>query len=177
MTRALIIILTLCTAPAQAADIFGRIDYLQATNAHLISRPWSGHFEALNGTHFNHPEFYKNRRPELNLKSGVAVVRRRNLKASLTLHYDHGYASDLYEAAPYLGLGVGVLYAPRDNLLVSFYAFDVAQIGGKVRERPCYDDFRREFHCGTGNAWRDVKEQLNRRFIKPSAYLRITRRF
>lgn len=51
------------------------------------------------------------------------------------------------------------------------------QLGGKVRERPCHDGFRRAFHCGTGLPWTDAAPHLKQRAVTPLAKLTIDWRF
>ena len=96
--------------------IFTELDYLIVQDEHLTSSPWSGNFTAINGKAFKVTEFYKNRRPEMNIKTGISLYYRKSKDVFLT-----------------------------------FEAHDILQINNGVKERPCYDAFRREFHCGTGS--------------------------
>lgn len=158
----------------QPHPMLKKIDYLIMHDEHLTSTPWTGHFTALNGKQYQLSQFYKNRRNlAINLKAGIEIFRNANLKISLPVHFDNGYKADLYEAERFLGFGVSVYYAPRKNLFLSFNMVDIVQFGGQTKERPCYDDFRREFHCGTGYAWTDMKHNLDQHHVQTNIQARV----
>lgn len=153
--------------------IFTELDYLIVQDEHLTSSPWSGNFTAINGKAFKVTEFYKNRRPEMNIKTGIALVNRNNLKISIPVHFDNGFKSDLYNASRYLGTGISLYYRKSKDVFLTFEAHDILQINNGVKERPCYDAFRREFHCGTGSPWIDMKNHLNQSEIPNDIKLKV----
>ncbi len=178
----LLILLLAPSTPARAEQInpkfapqpnllLKKIDYLIAQDFHQTSNPWSGYFRALNGKAFKTPTFYENTSLEVNIKTAIEIYRGPNLKLSLPMHFDNGYRAPLYRANTYLGFGVSAYYAPSRKDFITLHLLDVVQFGGKVTERPCYDSFRRAFHCGTGNAWTDVKDYLDGRKVDPIAKL------
>ncbi len=141
------------------------IDYVRVENNHRTSYVWNGHFAALNGDIYDMRDFYRSKRPEINARIGVLAHESARLKVHLPIHFDNGYQADLYEAQPYLGLGVITQWAATDTLVLGFHLHDALQIGGKVRETPCHDSFRRDFHCGTGLPWTDATPFLKRRNV------------
>lgn len=164
-------------APTQPNLLATHVDYLIIADWHQTSRPWSGYFQAVNGKHFATPEFYKSTDVEFNLKTAWELKRTANMKTSLAVHYDHGYRSALYDADPYLGLGLSWYYAPTPKDFLTVHILDVLQTGGRVRESPCFDGFRRAFHCGTGQAWTDVRNELDGRKVEPIFTARWLHRF
>ena len=53
------------------------------------------------------------------------------------------------------GLEIRSFY--KINLKFIFGFNNAFKIGGSIKEKPCYDKFDREFHCGTGQPWIDYK--------------------
>ena len=158
---------------SQQIKIFAKLDYLIIQDEHLTSTPWSGNFTAINGKAFKVTEFYKNHRPEMNIKTGIALVNGKNLKISIPVHFDNGFKSYLYDANRYLGTGLSLYYRKSKDVFLTFEAHDILQINNKVKKRPCYDAFRREFHCGTGSPWVDVKNHLTQSDIPKNIKLKI----
>ena len=146
-----------------SSTIIDKIDYLIVLDLHQTSRPWSGYFLAMNGRAYNVSPFYETKTPELNAKSAIEIYRSGVLKLSIPIHFDNGWRADLYQADRFLGLGLSAYYAPTRKDLITLHLLDIVQLGGQVTEQPCYDSFRREFHCGSGNPWSDVKGRLDGR--------------
>ena len=109
----------------------------------------------------------------MNIKTGIALVNGKNLKISIPVHFDNGFKSYLYDANRYLGTGLSLYYRKSKDIFLTFEAHDILQINNKVKERPCYDAFRREFHCGTGSPWVDVKNHLTQSDIPKNIKLKI----
>ena len=151
--------------------------YLIAGNKHLTSRPWSGAFSAIDGTPHRVEKFYQSTRQQLNFKTALKTWQTRRTKSLLTMHYDNGFAAPLYTAQPYLGLGLSSYIKLGGKTMMSLHALDLWQTGGEITESPCYDGFKREFHCGTGLAWRDVKDHIGERQVDPRFFARIAYRF
>jgi hypothetical protein len=49
------------------------------------------------------------------------------------------------------------------NAVFTWQVENMVQLGGRVRERACYDIYQRAFHCGTGLAWSDYQSSSLRR--------------
>ena len=68
---------------------------------------------------------------------------------------DNGYNSTLIDVDPLYYLSLSTKYhlgKIKNKVIVD----PIIKYGGGVTESPCYDDFRRAFHCGTGLAWSDA---------------------
>ena len=109
----------------------------------------------------------------MKIKTGIALVNGKDLKISVSVHYDNGFKSDLYEAKRYLGTGLSLYYRQSKDVFLTFEAHDILQINNGIKERPCFDAFRREFHCGTGSPWVDVKNNLNQSDIPRKIKLKV----
>ena len=165
------------TSPPPVQHVLAKISYLVARDQHLTSRPWSGRFKALNGDAYFVDEFYTSQRPNFNIKMGLYAAQRNKTRYIINLHYDNGFDAALYDAERYVGLGLSAHRQMSQYSRLSLHLLDVLQLGGKVSERPCYDAFRREFHCGTGLAWRDVKDQIDEQTVDARLLLRLRHRF
>ena len=163
--------------PPPVQQMLAKISYLLASDQHLTSRPWSGVFQALNGDIFRVEQFYHSKNPQFNIKMGLYAAHTKSTAYIINLHYDNGFDSALYDAQPYLGLGLSAHRQLNKYSRLSWHLLDVLQLGGNTRERPCYDTFRREFHCGTGLAWSDVKNRVGADDIKPRFMARLTHLF
>lgn len=160
-------ILLLLPLPAQAGsawaqNMLARLDYLYVHDTHRTSYVWDGRFRAIDGTPYDKHELYISSRPQFNTKLGIKLYDTGTLRLSLPLHYDNGYRAALYDAEPFLGGGLIGRWHYRENLTLGFALHDVVQVGGRLQESPCYDGFRRAFHCGTGLPWTDAKPYLQR---------------
>ena len=62
--------------PPEPLKWLAKIDWLLVQDDHLISRPWSGRFEAYNGDAYDVTALYASRRPPVNLQGGIEVHRR-----------------------------------------------------------------------------------------------------
>ena len=168
----------LLSAPTAKADDFAqiavqRITYIQAESNHLIAPVWSGFFTAYNGTHYDVTSFYESTRVHFNFKTALNIYNTPRLRLDVPMHFDNGYKATLQQTSRYMGLGIAAYGQLRRNLSASLHVFDLLQHGGKTREQPCYDDFSRAFHCGTGHAWTDVADVVNQRYIKPSVQMNL----
>ena len=183
MTRRIIpLLLLLLSLPAHAGDAFlqdllARIDYLQVQDSHRTSYVWSGRFNAMNGDAHDMAHFYRAKRQQFNVQAAIRLHEGPRLRIALPVQMDNGYRADLYQAEPYLGGGLIVQWAATEQLSVSFHLYDALQIGGDVRESPCHDGFRRQFHCGTGLPWSDAGPHLRQSNVVPFGALRLNWRF
>ena len=59
------------------------------------------------------------------------------------------------QTRPMAGLGIGAAIGLGAQTMLSLRAENIIRLGGQTSEQPCYDDFSRRFHCGTGMAWTD----------------------
>lgn len=165
-------------SPAAAADV--QLVSLTAVSQHAASKVWSGRFRGVNGRDYNASAFYKSTKPQLSATGLLMINPQDRFSWLLPISIDAGYHAELYQADPLASIGFGtavsldahsVLTLRVDNLLVS---------GGKISERPCFDSYRRRYHCGSGLAWTDFeKTDFDRRgrLAVPSIEIKFRRRF
>lgn len=158
-------------------NLLARIEYLQVQDSHRTSYVWSGRFNAINGDPYDMAHFYRAKRPQFNVQAAIKLRETPRLRLSLPVQMDNGYAADLYRARPYLGLGLVAQWAATERLVLGFHLHDALQIGGTVRESPCHDGFRRQFHCGTGLPWSDAGPHLRQSNVATFGELRLNWRF
>ena len=132
---------------------------LQAENRHA-GNVWQGYFLGLNGRQYNTSSFYKNRRIGFKAKATFAKTAnqpwgRKPVTWLLPVSLDGGYQAKLYQAEPLLSLGLGAIVKTSSNSLITLRINDAFKVGGDIKEQPCYDSFRRQYHCGSGLAWTD----------------------
>jgi len=71
--------------------------------------------------------------------------------------FDTGFSSPKINIQPSIYLGFNYKH-PYTNR--SFFDFGlISNIGGKVNDHPCKDDFDRDYYCGSLTAWSDFKRQ------------------
>lgn len=92
--------------------------------------------------------------------TALTIKESRRLRLAVPLHYDNGYDAALYQATPYLGLGLEAQWAPSERMVLGLHLHDALQFGGDVSEQPCRDGLQRPFHCGTGLPWTDATSHL-----------------
>ena len=98
----------------------------------------------------------------------------------LPISVDAGYEAKLYQASPFLSVGFGAAMSLDTGAMVSLRLDNALRMGGDIREQPCYDGFRRQYHCGTGLAWLDYRQiDIDRRddFAVPSLQVKYVERF
>lgn len=156
-------VLTLWPGQMRAAD--WQVQLLEAGNLYRQSPVWSGHFTAANGQLYDASHLYQNRRRPLYLRGeiqlyGLARVSRagRPINLILPFAYDNGFDSAKFTARPRFTMGAA-LQGRQDQLVWQIRLDGLLDTGGQIRERACYDATGRDFHCGTGLAWRDSSGQ------------------
>jgi hypothetical protein len=146
--------------PVWAADNHGwHVLSLSAKSEHAGSKVWSGHFTAPNRRHYDASDFYAPRNQPFSLKAIFAKPDTGGVTWLLPIALDTGHRAQLYQAAPLFSLGMGAAIALPGRAMVSVRAENMLRLGGGVSEQPCYDRFRRQFHCGTGMAWLDYQKR------------------
>ena len=154
MKKLIALILTLISKPVYSgnniifADTKGSSNYLQT---HI----WDGNFTAPNGDKFHLGNYYKSQNTEINLKTNILYKMNSNLLI-FPVNFDNGYKSNLLEVKPIYSMGF-LISKELENLKLIFGFNNAFKIGGSIKEKPCYDKFDREFHCGTGQPWSDYK--------------------
>lgn len=147
--------LALLSAPLDYLDM--SLVRLSVTPQHEASKVWRGRFTALNGQDFNMAHFYRNRDVALSATAIWAKPIGAHVSLLLPLALDAGYQAELMQTRPMLGLGIGAAIDLGAQTLLSLRAENILRLGGQTTEQPCYDAFRRRFHCGTGMAWTDYE--------------------
>jgi len=145
----------------------------KGSNEHVYTKPYSGHFRAINGDYHDASEYYKSERVELNATGLLLISRSPSTTLKLPWFIDLGYKSRLYSVDPVIEFGVLVVNV-KENRTFEFGLDNLIKIGGKVSERPCVDSFNREFHCGTGLPWIDRPEVFQGKKITLSVSWRLT---
>jgi len=137
------------------------ISNLEGSSSHVQSSVWTGRPLGLNGKRYDFTDLYASKRFEFNVSGLAHFAVNDKAVISLPFSLDAGYDSDLLSTEPSILLGFGIT-KNWSNHSVSFMSQNILRIGGKVRERPCYDSFDREFHCGTALPWSDIAPFLSR---------------
>lgn len=164
------------TAPSRAGDV--RLIHLEAANTHLASQVWRGVFRGLNGEDYNTRAFYKSQKPEFSASGIFLLNPKQRVSLLLPVALDAGYQATLYQAQPMFGLGIGAAISLSKYSVLSLKADNLLVAGGRVSERPCYDGYRRRFHCGSGQSWTDFQAgDSDRRLTEPAFYARYIKRF
>lgn len=177
--KKLLLILSLIIAQPALADDWQLLS-LTAASEHNGSDVWSGKFTAINGRHYDASAFYAPTNQPFSAKLVLAKKTDRRLTWLLPLAADAGYQARLYQAEPLFALGGGAVLRLAGHSMVSLRIDNILRLGGALSEQPCYDGFRRQYHCGTGLAWRDYQaSDIDRRgrFAVPQIKVKLTHRF
>ena len=178
MRKLFVIIGLICLAPLHA--VAWEILSLTAASEHQGSDVWSGKFTGLNGRTYDASSFYRANNQPFSAKTVLTRRQNRSVTWLLPIAADAGYQARLYQARPLLSLGGGAAVRLARHSMVSFRVDNLLQFGGHVSEQPCYDSYRRQFHCGTGAAWLDYQNsKADRRgnYAVPAVKLKLTHRF
>jgi hypothetical protein len=136
---------------------------LKAKDTHQASEVWSGRFTAPNGKVFDVTDYYRNEGLEFSVSGVLAFGPDQRVSWLVPVIVDGGYDAPLYQAAPSLALGIGMALVSAPNAVFTWQVENMVKLGGRVRERACYDIYQRAFHCGTGLAWSDYQSSSLRR--------------
>ena len=152
---------------------------LSAKSEHGGIAVWSGKFTAMNGRNYDASAFYTPTNQPFSVKSILAKSHTKNITWLMPLTLDAGFDARLYQAEPLLGLGTGAAIGLSDASMLSIRFDNLLRLGGGVSEQPCYDGFRRQFHCGTGMAWTDYQssEASRRTFGEAAIKIRFVQKF
>ena len=171
--RVEVALLTLSFLAVQAqAEV--KLVQLSADQNHRMSEVWDGQFRALDGTRFDTSAFYESSKTTFSAAGVFAYTITPQLTAVMPFSADAGYQSQLYQAAPGLELGLGVLWSEA-NWNVGLVGRSLTRVGGRVTEQACKDSINRQFHCGTGLPWTDY--QIRQPTLDRSATLSFQLRF
>ena len=150
-----LVLVALLPSPSRAQD--WQLLHLSASSQHQGSKVWRGRFHGLNGQLYNATQFYQSTRPQFSANGLLARSGQGALTWLVPLSVDAGYSAKLYQASPLASLGFGAALRLGAHSLVSFRVDNIIVVGGKVSEQPCFDSFRRRFHCGSGLAWTEFE--------------------
>ncbi len=115
--------------------------------------PWSGVFKDYTGKEWNLEEFYKNDQLSFTIKPEFLLTYNSNNFTEFSVYADNGFKSDLFIVQPKIIFDQTSYFKITENSFLGINT--IFDLFGGVIESPCYDDFRREYHCGTGLAWSD----------------------
>ena len=147
----------------------------QGSNAYSQSMIWSGNFVAPNGKKFQLGNFYKSKNIELNLKTNL-VYKLNSSLIIFPIKFDNGYKSDLLNVSPIYSLGL-IMSKQIKNFNILVGVDNLLKLGGNIIEKPCFDKFKREFHCGTGKPWTDYQGENIYNYYQDKLILRMTYNF
>ena len=85
------------------------------------------------------------------------IIVSINLSLTSKIYLDNGYDSALLDVDPLYYFSLSAKYHLGENKKLKVVLDPIIKFGGGVTESPCYDDFSRAFHCGTGMAWSDAQ--------------------
>ena len=115
--------------------------------------PWSGVFKDYTGKEWDVQEFYQNDQTSFAIKPEFLLIYNSNNFTEFSVYADNGYKSDLFRVQPKIHIDQTTYFKITKNSFLGINTY--LELFGGVDESPCYDDFRREYHCGTGLAWSD----------------------
>ncbi len=174
-----LLLLAASTAQAESPSAWQLLS-LKAESRHAGSKVWQGKFTGLNGQIYDVSGFYQTKRPTFSARAIFTKTDGKKINWLLPITLDGGYQARLYQAEPLLGLGFGAAISLAPQTMLSLRLDNALRMGGDIREQPCYDGFRRQYHCGTGLAWLDYRniDSLRRdNFALPTLQVKYVRRF
>ena len=118
-------------------------------------RVWSGRFTDFSGKSWDTANLYQSDRPHFNVTATVLHRLSDRFYVAHGIRLDNGYRSSLFEMTPEVNYNPTFAYVHSKATTFSLKLFGFLRYGGDVKEKPCVDDFDREFHCGTGLPWSD----------------------
>lgn len=115
---------------------------------------WSGQFQDFSGTSWNLSGFYEVQNITWTFKS--EFIQPINYFGDLFILHriglDSGVKTKAQSISPHLKYGLGFMRARRKSgLLIIFDG--IIQSGAKNSESVCFDQFEREYHCGSSLPW------------------------
>ena len=174
-------------ARTEATRTFSSTTSLISLNAETVNfrrGVWTGRFMDFAGKQWDVSHYYKAKYQIIrgNVIFGQAIDQKQESKKSKTviffLHridFDTGFKSALYQAQPFISWSPTGIVSLNERLSLVVGLHNLFSLGGHTRESPCFDDFRREFHCGTGIPWSDYPNKKTR--YSPSKELQISVRY
>ena len=129
---------------------------LEGSSNYKRVSPWSGSFIDYKGNEWNVEGFYKSKQETFFIKPEFIVIYNETSFSKFSTYYDNGYRSDLFKANEKIAIDQTSYFWTSKNTLLSFSVY--AEFLGGIHESPCFDSYRREYHCGTGLAWSDSHE-------------------
>lgn len=129
---------------------------------------WSGLFTSYDGHLRDASEFYKPKILSFYTKAKIGRTIGNHF-VWVNLYHDNGYEASLIDVKPLNAFGFGALYS-KERLSIILNVEGAIRIGGQTIERPCFDQFKRRFHCGTGYIWEDsINHHLQHPIAKTGA--------
>ena len=170
----LTIIFLLITEKVFGSNLFNFVD-TKGSNKYSQSLVWDGNFIAPNGKRFNLGHFYQSKNFELNLKTRFLYKLNSSILI-IPINFDNGYSSDLLNVSPIYSIGF-IMSKNIKNINFLFGIDNALRIGGNIKENPCYDKFKREFHCGTGVPWTDYNRENLKNFYQDRLIFNMSYKF
>lgn len=174
----ILLLVSFARTPSWAGDI--QLISLNGASTHVGSKVWSGKFRGLNGRDYNASEFYQSQNQEFSATGVFMLNSQKRISYLLPVSVDAGYKAQIYQAQSLASIGFGAAISIDSQSVLTLRVDNLLVIGGKISEQPCYDSYRRRYHCGTGSAWRDferVDDDRRGSLAVPGFQARFIRRF
>jgi len=149
----LVICILISLYPINASSVEFSLIEFNAVYDYQRIEPWRGIFKDYTGKEWNVQEFYKNDQLSFAIKPEFLLIYNSNNFTEFSVYADNGYKSDLFRVQPKINIDQTTYFKITKNSFLGINTY--FEFFGGVKESPCYDDFRREYHCGTGLAWSD----------------------
>ena len=128
-----------------------------------------GYSRDFSGNLWNTSHLYASQEPEFS--GGIAINYFDGTYIhKLSYNFDFGKKSLALNAEPVLSFGYGRAFQINKKTSFKWEVRNLIQVGGKVWERSCIDEFQRVYHCGTALPWSDAVENLKQKNSFPLIY-------
>jgi len=149
---------------------------VELNNDYNRTTVWTGNFIDYSGQQWDVSNYYDNKIESFH--AGIFLSHEINgIDFTSKLYLDNGYDSTLYDVKPLTYISIAADYQYSENKSFKLMLDPIIQYGGSVSESPCFDDFRRAYHCGTGLNWTDVISGNHLRTYDLESFIRIKFKF
>ena len=149
---------------------------LELNNDYNRTTVWTGNFIDYSGHQWDVSNYYDNKIESFH--AGIFLSHEINgIDFTSKLYLDNGYDSTLYNVKPLAYISIAADYQYSENKSFKLMLDPIIQYGGSVSESPCFDDFRRAYHCGTGLNWTDAISGNHLRTYDLESFIKIKFKF
>tara|TARA_B110000858_G_scaffold145619_1_gene165455 strand:- start:94 stop:624 length:531 start_codon:yes stop_codon:yes gene_type:complete len=149
---------------------------VELNNDYNRTTVWTGNFIDYSGHQWDVSNYYDNKIESFH--AGIFLSHEINgIDFTSKLYLDNGYDSTLYNVKPLAYISIAADYQYSENKSFKLMLDPIIQYGGSVSESPCFDDFRRAYHCGTGLNWTDAISGNHLRTYDLESFIKIKFKF